>query len=70
MGAKFTAERVRLSLLDGALIGVMIVVLDTFLSHRSLRVSILYGVVFGAVAFLLRVISRPDRPAALPGAPK
>jgi len=63
MATKFTADRVRLSLVDGALIGVLIVVLDKFLSHRSWRVSILYGVIFGLVAFLLRVLSRPDRAA-------
>jgi hypothetical protein len=66
MGEKFTAERIRLSLIDGAIIAVIIILLDKFISHRSFRVAILYGVIFGAIAFVLRVISRPDRPAGSP----
>ena len=62
MGAKFTPARIQASLIDGVVIAVLIVLIDKFVSHRSFRVAILYGLVFGAIGFLLRVLTRPDRP--------
>jgi xanthine/uracil permease len=53
---------VQASLIDGVVVAVIIILIDKFLSHRSFKMAILYGVVFGAIAFLLRVLTRPERP--------
>jgi hypothetical protein len=53
---------VQASLIDGVVIAVLIVLIDKFVSHRSFKVAIVYGVVFGAIGFLLRVLTRPERP--------
>jgi hypothetical protein len=61
MSRFLTRERVTQSLFDGMFLAVLIFVLDLVLSKRSVETALLFAVGFGAIAFALRVFTRPFR---------
>ncbi len=59
MNRLLTRERVLRSLADGALVAIVIFGIDAFVSKRPVETALAFAVGFGAIAFVLRVFTRP-----------